>query len=160
MPYKNKADQIAAARRHYDQNKAKIKARARAFNKVRAREFAALIEGHRARPCMDCGIRFPSACMDFDHVRDKKSFTIADLKNSGISMERMREEIAKCDVVCSNCHRIRTHLRRFESCPRNLGQWRNGRRAAIECGDLGSRPRRCRFESCLADSESECVCNT
>lgn len=49
--------------------------------------------------------------MDFDHREDKK-FNIAQLSKIA-SVEKLKEEIAKCDVVCANCHRIRTHSSRF-----------------------------------------------
>jgi hypothetical protein len=44
--------------------------------------------------------------MDFDHVRGEKLFGIA--VNMNISWERLEAEIAKCEIVCANCHRIRT----------------------------------------------------
>lgn len=56
--------------------------------------------------CADCGIDNP-VVLDFDHLRDK-SFTISQAVRMGVGVKRLREEIAKCEVVCSNCHRIRT----------------------------------------------------
>ena len=44
--------------------------------------------------------------MDLDHVRGQKKFRLAAVKH--VSLETLEEEINKCDVVCSNCHRIRT----------------------------------------------------
>lgn len=61
------------------------------------------------RPCMDCGIRYPTAVMDFDHVRGIKSFGVSQGVNRGVDV--LLTEISKCDVVCSNCHRMRTHPR-------------------------------------------------
>ena len=59
---------------------------------------------------MDCGIIYPSFVMDFDHVRGTKEFRIgASSANPGI--KRLKAEIEKCDLVCSNCHRIRTFER-------------------------------------------------
>jgi hypothetical protein len=49
--------------------------------------------------------------MDFDHISDNKSFTISD-GSVNQSIERLITEIKKCEVVCANCHRIRTHKRR------------------------------------------------
>lgn len=61
-------------------------------------------------PCTDCGQRFPPFVMDFDH-RDPstKSFNVGAALGLMKSVEAILVEIAKCDVVCANCHRIRTH---------------------------------------------------
>ena len=64
-------------------------------------------------PCTDCGDCFPYYVMDFDHLGNK-SFAISRYKHSTNSLERVREEIAKCELVCSNCHRIRTFRRMQE----------------------------------------------
>lgn len=61
----------------------------------------------KSQPCADCGNSYPPVCMDFDH-RDPsaKRFIIA---TSGTrNREAVLAEIAKCDLVCANCHRIRT----------------------------------------------------
>src|SRR5882672_3695163 len=63
----------------------------------------------RRVPCLDCGGTFPPHVMDFDH-RDPatKSFSLAAdkvlLKNRAL----LEIEVSKCDVICANCHRIRT----------------------------------------------------
>ena len=61
---------------------------------------------------MDCKISYPYYMMDFDHVRGTKQANVAELINT-LSKKRIDEEIAKCEVVCSNCHRIRTHIRKM-----------------------------------------------
>lgn len=61
-------------------------------------------------PCMDCGGRFPPECMDFDHVRGEKKFTIGPYVLCA-DQEWFLEEVLKCDIVCANCHRIRTKNR-------------------------------------------------
>jgi hypothetical protein len=45
--------------------------------------------------------------LDFHH-RDRATKTIAVsmMPNSGWRLERVREEIEKCDLLCANCHRI------------------------------------------------------
>lgn len=65
----------------------------------------------KAVPCADCGGRFPSVVMDFDH-RDPtiKVDPVSRMVNRALSWERIAAEMAKCDVVCSNCHRIRTWI--------------------------------------------------
>lgn len=59
-------------------------------------------------PCKDCGQIFAACCMDFDH-RDgtDKKFGVAQGINSR-SIQELIDEINKCDIVCSNCHRVRT----------------------------------------------------
>lgn len=61
-------------------------------------------------PCADCGENYPYWMMDFDHLQDK-AFTVSDWRSHSASLERIKEEIAKCDIVCANCHRNRTHFR-------------------------------------------------
>ena len=59
---------------------------------------------------MDCETSYPAVCMDFDH-RDpsKKICSVSEAAKK--SYDLMINEISKCDVVCSNCHRIRTAKR-------------------------------------------------
>jgi hypothetical protein len=59
--------------------------------------------------CRDCGER-DVAVLDFDHVNEKRE-CISDLVRAGASVERLREELAHCEVVCANCHRRRTASR-------------------------------------------------
>ena len=66
------------------------------------------------RPCMDCGIQYPPHVMDFDHVRGKKDFYIGQFGRSK-STSCLQAEIEKCDVVCANCHRLRTHVRKLDA---------------------------------------------
>jgi len=58
---------------------------------------------------MDCAEIYPSCVMDFDHVRGVKRFSVGQMTNCPAST--IETEIAKCDVVCANCHRIRTYTR-------------------------------------------------
>lgn len=58
--------------------------------------------------CIECS-ESRIECLDFHH-RDssQKEFCIALAPNMGVSDERLESEIAKCDILCANCHRIRT----------------------------------------------------
>jgi hypothetical protein len=73
----------------------------------------ALINDLKSRPCVDCGRTFPAVCMDFDHLdgTNKQGCVSSMVNNTGASLKRVMAEIAKCDLVCANCHRIRTHHR-------------------------------------------------
>lgn len=66
-----------------------------------------------ATPCADCQTIYPAECMDFDHTGDDKLNNVGTMVAHGWSWEKISTEIAKCDLVCSNCHRIRTRLRRL-----------------------------------------------
>lgn len=58
--------------------------------------------------CFDCKRKFPQVCFHFDH-RDlkQKEFNIgANLRKK---IEVLKAEVLKCDLVCANCHAIRTH---------------------------------------------------
>ena len=66
----------------------------------------------KSSPCMDCNRLHSPWQMDFDHVRGKKLFNVsAALMDTSVSMEIILSEMDKCDLVCSNCHRNRTHRR-------------------------------------------------
>jgi hypothetical protein len=78
----------------------------------RRTERQAIIDRLRDRPCFDCDGTFPSYVMEFDH-RDPsvKAYGIISLLSNG-TLAALMAEVAKCDVVCANCHRIRTHTQR------------------------------------------------
>jgi hypothetical protein len=66
-----------------------------------------------ASPCMDCGFFYPAPVMEFDHRPGEYKFkTVAAMCAGGYSWEKITQEIAKCDLLCANCHRIRTHITR------------------------------------------------
>jgi hypothetical protein len=62
-------------------------------------------------PCEDCKRYYPAPVMEFDHVRGTKLFDISAAPTHRCSLDRLRAEIEKCDLVCANCHRIR-HIHR------------------------------------------------
>ena len=97
MPYKNYKDQIDYYRRRHASN-------------------AELLDKLRNNPCIDCNGIFPPYVMEFDHVpeRGPKKKTIAALSGSRkISAPTMMTELKKCDLICANCHKIRTYKRRM-----------------------------------------------
>lgn len=95
-------------RQHYENNKAYY------FRRVRERERRIYVEvvcAAKARPCADCGIQYAPWQMDFDHVRGTKLMGIARRAAKTYSIRKVKAEIAKCEVVCANCHRNRTYFR-------------------------------------------------
>ncbi|MBX3030894.1 MAG: hypothetical protein KF809_12100 [Chloroflexi bacterium] len=76
------------------------------------RSQAQLLDGIKSRPCADCGGRFPPCAMDFDH-RDPDTKRMAVSRMIGrAGTTTIMAEVAKCDIVCANCHRARTYDRR------------------------------------------------
>lgn len=71
-----------------------------------------LIPKYKDIPCMDCKGVFPFVAMDFDHrLKETKCFSISKYRVYKATPENITKvalEIDKCDLVCSNCHRIRT----------------------------------------------------
>lgn len=59
------------------------------------------------RECVECGENDPLV-LEFDHLREKKA-DISELIQSGCSWTFLRKELDKCQVLCSNCHKRKTH---------------------------------------------------
>jgi hypothetical protein len=68
------------------------------------------------KSCLDCGIKYPPYVYDFDHLPQfKKSFPLSSTGMRDKSMEEIIAEVAKCELVCANCHRHRTYMRSIEN---------------------------------------------
>lgn len=104
----------AYARAYYRANKDKFKGYALSSRPKRRVKAKALVVALKSVPCCDCGKVYPYYVMDFDHVpgkgEGKKKGNIGTMK-SGASLSQIIREAGKCDVVCANCHRIRSHDR-------------------------------------------------
>lgn len=98
-------------RAHYEKRPGYYKAKAVAHTQAKRKKMRRLIRRAKDVPCADCGIRFPYYVMDFDHVDGDKRFNIGR-GLSNWSLRDVEREIAKCEVVCANCHRIREYRRR------------------------------------------------
>lgn len=83
---------------------------ARARSRERRRRAQALVVDHLlAHECTDCG-ESDIVVLEFDHLRDKRGH-VAVMAHRGVRPDVLRAEIAKCEVVCVNCHRRRTSRR-------------------------------------------------
>ncbi len=117
--FKNRANNVrhsyckecgkALTRRHYAHNKRQYLDRnSRAY--LKRREF---VRQMKSRPCADCGVQYPYYVMDFDHRKaGSKSFMLSDFTRG--TRTSLGREMAKCDLVCANCHRERTHQRQMK----------------------------------------------
>lgn len=57
--------------------------------------------------CVECPEANP-ILLEFDHVRGKKKKAISEMVHHGDSWKKVQEEIAKCEVRCVKCHRLKT----------------------------------------------------
>jgi hypothetical protein len=72
---------------------------------IRRQRLMAFIKAH---PCHDCGREFPGVCMDFDHRDPETKAGSVSKMAVRAKIPALLAEIAKCDLVCANCHRLRT----------------------------------------------------
>lgn len=102
MPYKNKEDQLACQRNWYKRNKEKEYKRI----KKRRQEIKDWIRKYKETlSCEICNENHP-ATIDFHHHNPKeKDFNISEAERKGMSKKKILEEINKCQILCSNCHR-------------------------------------------------------
>jgi hypothetical protein len=95
---------------YYEQRRDHHRARNDALKARRVREAQILVLDYlRARPCVDCGESDP-VVLEFDHIGAKRN-EISTLVRRGVRQSVLIAEIARCEVVCANCHRRRTARR-------------------------------------------------
>ena len=100
-----------ARRKHYLRNQTKIRAQIKKY-KVETSKMIRSIKAHT--PCNDCEKFYPYYVMDFDHrPGEQKEFAIG-AQNKSRGKQQLLKEIAKCNLVCANCHRERTYKRRID----------------------------------------------
>ena len=116
----NERDAVGAQRwcsqckREYDQayyQKPENKKRHRARTKENQRKFVEWYHSLKDGPCVDCQMKFHPVAMQWDHRPDlEKIGDLGTLKLRG-NKQLILDEIKKCELVCSNCHSIRTYQR-------------------------------------------------
>lgn len=113
----------AARRRHYERNKAEYVKRAMKRNKEeRRRGFARLAEIKESNPCTDCGRYLASYLMEYDHLDPTtKVAGITAMVTRNRPWTSVEAEMAKCELVCGECHRIREASRRQAKQGKTLG---------------------------------------
>lgn len=102
VPYKNAEDKKAYMKKFREEHETPESKRRLMVRKI------------KSQPCMDCKLSFPYYVMHFDHVRGIKLGNINTLVKVA-SMEKLVAEIAKCEIICANCHAIRTYNRLMEA---------------------------------------------
>jgi preprotein translocase subunit SecD len=111
-PASKKLNYCSECKREYDREywqktKALRNERKRAnATQVRNRNRAYVWDFLTKNPCIDCGESDPIV-LEFDHIQDKEE-NVSILVGNAASIERLDEEIRKCEVRCANCHRRKT----------------------------------------------------
>lgn len=83
----------------------------------------ALLRDLRKVPCGDCSQVFEPHQMDFDHRNPAdKLFRLTESRAMLMSRHRLLSEKKKCDIVCANCHRLRTRAAHVERMTRQALQ--------------------------------------
>ena len=111
MPYKDKNSELAKRKKHesYKRYYAKNKEKYYENSKKQSEKIRRQIDEIKSVPCLDCGNTFLPCVMDFDHRdRTAKVDDISTLIRRG-NWSILMAEIEKCDIICSNCHRVRTY---------------------------------------------------
>jgi hypothetical protein len=113
MPFKDKSRYQSEEWKEYQRNyqrswyqRHKTKRLARIYKrKADTYEYVQNIKNQLS--CVDCGERHP-ATLQFHHLNlEDKMFNVADAVRNGLSLDRIKQEISKCIVLCANCHAIR-----------------------------------------------------
>ncbi len=112
MPFKDKEKRREYRKEYmrgwYQENKAKHIAYVRNRDK-KIKDW--LKEYKKTLQCEECGENHP-ACLDFHHINPKeKTFALGRI-NKFLSIKLLQNEIAKCRVLCANCHRKEHHEQR------------------------------------------------
>jgi hypothetical protein len=99
-------------RTHYEGHREAEIARSYEITKRRREEADKFVYEYLSRStCKDCG-EYDFSVLTFDHVRGKKKMDVSQMTSQGYSIDAIRKEIEKCDVVCFNCHMRRENERR------------------------------------------------
>ena len=70
------------------------------------------IDKAKNKPCVDCGNQYHPSAMQFDHITGEKNFDISKAVRGFKAVASVITEIDKCEIVCANCHSVRTWKRK------------------------------------------------
>ena len=84
------------------------------INNIKRKIVNYILDYKKRSECLDCGLRgaeYPEV-LDFDHINNDKEFNISEFRHHTSGFNKVKKEIGKCEIVCANCHRIRTANRK------------------------------------------------
>lgn len=106
-----RSDKYKAQQREYFQTNISARANRSKRKRTRVENNLAWLKNYlEDSECTDCG-NIDIRVLEFDHVRGEKHRSVVDLASSGAALETIVKEIEKCEVRCSNCHKIITMKR-------------------------------------------------
>jgi hypothetical protein len=132
----------------YAKNKEHFKGLVNFHKKKRRQELQKVIEEYKSVPCKKCKKKYHTAAMDFVHRKSEdKKFSIRDATRLIHSVDKLIEELKKCDVYCANCMK-EIKVKKFLK-ETNGKESRNRRRKKLKeiidgmksnsCGDCGKK---------------------
>lgn len=108
MPYQDKQKQKEYQQKWYQSHKKEHNRRSK--NKTDEKRKA--LRKFKDVPCADCHESYPYYVMQFDHREDEVKVDVIARMVAKASWQAILDEVKKCDVVCANCHAIRTWERK------------------------------------------------
>lgn len=125
-------------RKIYDREKyPKIKQKKKENAKIRSIKIRKWLDDFKKeQKCKNCNLS-DFRVLDYHHKNSDKEFNIGDSIRLGYSLEKIKNELAKCECLCSNCHRIKTYEDRITACCSGLQACMTRRKSWFDskCGD-------------------------
>lgn len=99
----------AQQKRYYTNTADEQRARARArVARKRERNQQWVVNYLHGKSCESCGVT-DTRVLAFDHLNGVNKFAnIADLVSRGLALQKLKDEVAKCRILCHNCHMLHT----------------------------------------------------
>ena len=102
---------------HYQDNKANYAKRFKDYYRTRVEALAKIKQD---AGCAHCGYNAHHAALEFNHLDPSKKLGNIAEHVTNWSWEKILDEVAKCEVLCSNCH----HIHSYETHYTRLGNTR------------------------------------
>ena len=116
------------------------------------RERSEALRALKAGPCLDCNLSFLPCAMDFDHRDTKTKLGRISHMSKRLPWDQVLEEVAKCDLVCACCHRLRTY-KQGNAYLRSMSRRYKYHRAIVDelkssspCTDCGLKRKACQMD--------------
>ena len=134
MPYKDPIKQKQAQKKHYLKNKKQYKDN-RKKNIEKCKKWFRLYKSKLS--CKKCKCN-DARCLDFHHLNpEDKKFTITNGVRYGYAINRIKEEIKKCIVLCANCHMKEHWQFKKQITQKTSVKWLNEYKKQLSCIDCG-----------------------